>query len=260
MFYYLTVISAKKKMLNILKNRATVRSYSDLPISEELLSDLLDAACRTSTTGNMQLYSIVITRDETVKAELSPLHFNQPMVKQAPVVLTFCADYNRFSKWCELNGTSAGCDNFQAFITAAIDALLVAQTFCVAAEASGLGICYIGTTTYTASSIAKVLSLPKFVVPLATITLGYPASEPKQVERLPLDAVIHNERYADYTDDAIRQLYAAKECLDVNKQFVADNNKQNLAQVFTEVRYTKQNFERFSQELIAAIKGQGFVF
>ena len=110
--------------IDFLKNRSTVRSYSSVPINENLLEELLEIACQTSTTGNMQLYSIVVTKDELGKSRLAPFHFNQPMVSQAPVVLTFCADYNRFTKWCELNDTDSGCDNFQAFMTAAIDALL----------------------------------------------------------------------------------------------------------------------------------------
>ena len=70
------------------------------------------------------------------------------MVTEAPVLLTFCADFNRFNKWCLLNNAVPGYDNFLSFMTAAIDALLVAQTVCIAAEARGLGICYLGTTTY----------------------------------------------------------------------------------------------------------------
>ncbi|MDD2798937.1 MAG: nitroreductase family protein [Bacteroidales bacterium] len=245
-------------MIELLKNRSSIRSYTSEPIDETLLDELLEATIRTSTTGNMQLYSIVITKDENVKRELSPLHFNQPMIMQAPVVLTFCADYNRFAKWCTLRDADAGCGNFQAFTTAAIDALLVSQTFCIAAESKGLGICYIGTTTYTAKAIAEVLDLPKFVVPVATVTVGYPASVPQQVERLPLEAVLHQDKYTDYGDEDILQIYERKEMLDVNQQFVKDNNKENLAQVFAEVRYTKVNFEHFSKEWLEAIQGQGF--
>ena len=96
------------------------------------------------------------------------------MVKQAPVVLTFCADFNRFNKWCRLRKAEPGYDNFLSFITAAIDALLVAQNVCVAAEDAGLGICYLGTTTYMADKIIEILDLPEGVVPVTTVTLGIP--------------------------------------------------------------------------------------
>ncbi|WP_243349668.1 NADPH-dependent oxidoreductase [Parabacteroides sp. FAFU027] len=247
-------------MLDVLKNRRTVRKYTAEPISESLLNELLESACRASTTGNMQLYSIIATTSDEVKAELSPLHFNQPMIKQAPLVLTFCADFNRFVKWCEARNAVPGYDNFQGFVTAAIDALLVAQTFCVAAEAKGLGVCYIGTVAYTTKAINKVLNLPKLVVPLATITVGYPDGEPAQVERLPLAAVLHKDRYVDYTPEDIERYYKDKEALPANQKFVEENKKENLAQVFTDVRYTKDTFDKFSKELLEAVREQGYNF
>ena len=125
-------------MLELLNQHRTIRKYKEQPISTELLTDLLEATCRTSNTGNMQAYSIVVTTDQELKDQLSPAHFNQPMVKQAPVVLTFCADFNRFSKWCEQRNADPGYDNFQSFMASAIDALIAAQTFCIAAESKGL--------------------------------------------------------------------------------------------------------------------------
>ena len=88
-------------MLESMKNRRTVRKYANLDIDDALLSELLEVAARASNTGNMQLYSVVVTRDQAKKTALSPAHFNQPMVTTAPVVLTFCADANRFVKWAE---------------------------------------------------------------------------------------------------------------------------------------------------------------
>ena len=160
---------------DLLLNRRTIRKYSPEPIGDNLLNELLMDGCRSSTTGNMQVYSIIVTRDENKKRELSPLHFNQSMVMEAPVLLTFCADFNRFTRWCQMRNAKPGYDNFLSFITAAIDALLVAQTVCIAAEARGLGICYLGTTTYMADNIIGVLHLPKGVIPVTTITMGWPA-------------------------------------------------------------------------------------
>jgi nitroreductase len=172
-------------MIEGLKTRRTVRKYAEKKIENDLLTELLEVACRASTTGNMQLYSIVVTTDDEVKKQLSPCHFNQGMVTQAPVVLTFCADFNRFEKWCRQRNANPGYDNFQSFFTAAIDALLVAQNFCVAAESKGLGICYLGTTTYLTKQIIEVLKLPRKVVPITTITLGYPEGDVPQTDSLP---------------------------------------------------------------------------
>jgi nitroreductase len=246
-------------MIDILRSRRTIRKYTPEEITDELLMEILTAGCRASTTGNMQVYSIIITKEEERKKALAPLHFNQKMITEAPVVLTFCADFNRFNKWCEINNTTPGYDNFLSFITASIDALLVAQTVCIAAESSGLGICYLGTTTYMAHKIIEVLKLPKGVVPVTTVTLGWPSELPEQVDRLPLKAVIHNEYYKDYSSGDIKDFYSEKEGRADSKQFVAENNKETLAQVFTDVRYKKADNVHFSKILLQVLKDQGFM-
>lgn len=247
-------------MIDRLKNRRTIRKYTEQDIPGQLLNELLEVAARASNTGNMQLYSVVVTRDKANKEKLSPAHFNQPMIRTAPVVLTFCADANRFVKWAEQRKAEAGFDNLQTFIASTIDAMLFAQAFCDAAEEKGLGICYLGTTAYNADKIIEALSLPRLVVPIVTVTVGYPAQPlPEQVERLPLAAVVHQESYVDYTPESIDELYGEKEALEVNKQFVKENNKETLAQVFTDVRYTKKNNEYFSEVLLKVLKNQGFM-
>ncbi len=242
----------------VLKNRRTVRKYLDKQIDDILLNNLLELSFRSSNTGNMQLYSVVVTRTQEVKQQLSPCHFNQPMITEAPVVLTFCADFNRFNKWCELNKAVPGYDNFLSFFTATIDTSIVAQTFCIAAEAMGLGICYLGTTNYFAKKIGEILKLPKFVVPITTITVGFPSDINSQTDRLPIQGIVHNEYYSDYSDHDIATIYYEKENLPEMRKFVSDNNKESLAQVFTDVRYTKKNNEAFSLMLLDYLKEQGF--
>lgn len=246
-------------MKEILSQRRTIRKYSDKKIDIQLINELLKLAAQSSNTGNMQAYSVVVTTDDSLKKQLAPAHFNQPMIINAPVVLTFCADFNRFGKWCEQRDAMPGYNNFQSFTAAAIDAIILAQTFAVAAESEGLGICYLGTTTYNAAEIIDVLKLPALVVPVTTITVGYPAENPPLTDRLPLDAIIHYEQYADYSADKIDLLYAEKENSEFYRKFVAENNKQTLAQVFTDVRYTKQANEFFSAKFIEVLKKQGFM-
>ena len=91
--------------------RRTIRRYADRDVSEELLSRLLNEAARTQTMGNLQLYSVIVTRDPQMKQRLAPAHFNQPMVTQAPVVLTICADFNRTTQWCRNRKADPGYDN-----------------------------------------------------------------------------------------------------------------------------------------------------
>lgn len=242
------------------KTRRTIRKYQERPVEASLLDELLDVAARASNTGNMQLYSVVVTCTDEGKARLAPAHFNQPMVAEAPVVLTFCADANRFVRWAACREAEAGFDNLQTFMAATIDAMLYAQNFADAAEEAGLGLCFLGTTCYNADQIIEALRLPRLVVPILTATVGYPADPlPDQPERLPLRAIVHEERYEDYPPERIDDLYAAKEALEANQEFVRINNKKTLAQVFTDLRYTKANNERFSDVLMETLKRQGFI-
>jgi nitroreductase len=237
----------------------SIRKYTNQPINDQLLNKILEAGTRASTTGNMQVYSIIVTTKDDIKKALSPAHFNQPSITQAPVVLTFCADYNRFNKWCRQRNAEPGYNNFLSFITGAIDALLAAQNVCLAAESEGLGLCYFGTTTYNAGQIIDVLQLPKGVVPIATVTIGYPAESPDLTDRLPLEAVVHHETYHDYSSEAIEKIYAKKENSPVYQNFVKENHKETLAQVFTDIRYKKADNEHFSEVLLNVLKTQGFL-
>ena len=219
---------------------------------------MFEASFRASTVGNMQTYSVVVTREAEGKEKLSPAHFNQPMVKSAPVVLTFCIDLRRFSKWCEQRNAQPGYNNFEWFVTGAVDALLAAQTFCVAAEKKGLGICYLGTTTYNPQVIVEALNLPELVFPITTVTVGWPAEDPEQVDRLQIEGIVHEEYYHDYSPEDIDAIYAYKESLQENIKFIVENNKETLAQVFTDIRYTKAANEAMSKVLWDTMKKQGF--
>lgn len=244
--------------MNSLKERRSIRKYRKQEIDPALLDELFTCAFRASTCGNMQTYSVVVTRSEEGKARLAPAHFCQPMVQEAPLVLTFCIDLRRFSQWCEQRKATPGYDNFEWFVTGAVDTLLAAQTFCVAAEEKGLGICYLGTTTYNPEMIVEALQLPKLVFPITTVTVGWPAEEPPQTDRLPLKAIVHEETYHDYTPADIDRLFAYKESLAENLRFVKENGKETLAQVFTDVRYTKKDAEAMSEKLWNVMKQQGF--
>lgn len=245
--------------MEYVKQRRTIRKYADKSIEPSLLHELLQVSGRASTMGNLQLYSVVVTRDEEMKKKLAPAHFNQPMVTQAPVVLTFCADFRRTSIWCEERKAVPGYDNFLSFFNASIDTLLYAQTFCTLAEEKGLGICYLGTTIYNPDPIIDTLQLPRLVMPVTTVTVGWPAEHPAQPDRLPVESYVHEEVYHDYTAADIDRFYSYKESLEENRHFVEVNHKETLAQVFTDIRYTKKDNEALSKVYLKALQRQGFL-
>ncbi|MBN2349952.1 MAG: nitroreductase family protein [Bacteroidales bacterium] len=246
-------------MLDTIFNHKSIRKYKQKLIEDKVLEEILAAGTRASTTGNMQVYSMVVTRDKEIRSQLWEAHFKQNMVLQAPVHITFCADFNRFNKWCRQRKAIPGYDNFLSFFTAAIDALLVSQNVALAAETHGLGICYLGTATYMAEKIIDILNLPIGVVPVAALALGYPDEEPELTDRIPLDGVIHYEKYKDYSEKDINKIYEDKEGLEQTLQLLKENKKETLAQIFTDNRYTKKDNVFFSKEFLKVIEKQGFM-
>lgn len=210
------------KYLEFFSQRATLRDFNpDKHISDKELNELLQAASHAPTTGNMQLYSVVSTRSAEGKKRLAPLHFNQPTVESCDVLLTFCADFRRFEAWCRARKAEPGYDNFHSFITALIDTTIFAQQFVTLAELNGIGSCYLGTATYSSAGIAEALELPSRVVPVITLAVGYPAKEfPAASDRLPVEGILHNERYKDYSTEDIDRIFAEKEALPESRHFV----------------------------------------
>lgn len=246
-------------LFDLMNRRSTVRQYSCKKLTDKLLNKILEAASHTQTMGNLQLYSVVVTRNKKMKEKLAPCHFNQPMVTSCQVVLTICADYHRTTRWCEERQAEPGYDNFLSFINAATDALLYTQTVSCLAEEEGLGVCYLGTTLYSASAICELLNLPSLVVPVATLTLGWPAQQPAQSDRLPIGSFVHRESYSDYSTKDINKYYAYRESLEENQNFVKINEKETLAQVFTDIRYTKNDNVAISSSLLECLVQQGFL-
>ncbi len=234
---------------NYYMHRGSVREFTQQEVNDSLIRRILTAAMHAPTTGNMQLYSVVVTRDKTRKSELEKCHFCQPASVNAPVLLTFCADWNRFVRWCEISDATAGFDNLQSMMSAFFDATILAQQFCTIAEQQGLGTCYLGTTTYNAPDIARLLSLSDRVIPLLTVALGWPANPVFPSERLPVDAILHSEQYREDSDDDIRCQYSEIDNNPANKKFIDENGKQTLAQVFTDVRYPRSSNEASSNVL-----------
>lgn len=245
-------------MKSVLFKHRSIRKFCSTSIPEELLQEILAAASRASTCGNMQLYSLVVTCDEALRRRLAPCHFNQPMVTEAPCLVTVCADVHRFSMWCEQRDAEPAFDNFEWFLNAATDALLAAQNLAVAAETQGLGICFLGTTLYTARDIARILDLPKGVIPLTTVVVGYPDEDPGLTDRLPLEAVVHYEKYTDYTAAEIDELWAEREESELTQRLLAENGLPNLAQIFTRNRYRREDNLAVSRSYFELLREQGF--
>ena len=126
----------------------------------------------------------------------------------------------------------------------------------------GLGCCYLGTVTYNAPQISSLLKLPEMVVPVVSLAVGFPLDAESQPssDRLPVGHLLHIEEYVDYTSEDIDNCYAYKESLPESAKFISENNKETLAQVFTDVRYPESNNTIFSDIYYRFIEEKGFQF
>ena len=245
----------------------SIREYKSDPIPKDLLDEILEAGIRTSSSGNMQTYSIVVTRDPSLREQLLVPHLQQTMVVDAPVLLTFCADFHRMRRWLALSDAPDNFDNYFSFMVAAIDAVLVSQTVALAAESKGLGICYLGSTFSNADQIGEILDLPKNVIPVTGFSLGYPAEDPDLRDRLPASGLIHQEKYRSISDAEILDIYEKREVAGWKrymqskrlKTLIQESGVVNLAQLYTTVKYNKSSHQALSRKILDYLSQQGFM-
>ncbi|MDJ0496778.1 MAG: nitroreductase family protein [Acidimicrobiia bacterium] len=245
----------------------SIRSYKSDPVGDSLLTEVLEAGVRASSSGNMQTFSIIVSRDEAMRERLYWPHMEQEMVRQAPLVLTFCADFRRMRKWLRINDAPDNFDDFFAFLVAAVDAILVSQNVALAAEAKGLGICYMGSTLANADQIGEILELPAGVFPVVGFVLGWPDEDPAPRDRLPLEGLLHHETYRDHSDDEIREIYRDRDKAGWDRymsfprlrELVEEAGVENLAQIYTVVKYTREGHARYTKNVLDYLKQQGFL-
>ncbi len=238
----------------------SIRKFKKEAVSKDDLNLILRAACNGSTMGNMQLYSIVVTEDKEMMKQMAPFHFNQPIATNAPLILTFCADFNRFNQYCANRGAAVDAyDNIQGYHWAFTDAIIAAQNACVAAESLNLGLCWLGTIIYNTDKFIDVLKLPRNVVPVACIAIGHPDETPELTDKLPVEAMIHFETYKNYNADNINALFAEKEQHPNTLKLIEENQLPNIARIITENRYKKADNEHFSNVLLNVLRSQGFL-
>ena len=189
-------------------SHASIRKYKSEPIPDSMVEAVVAAGQRSSTSSNLQTYSVVAITDKQTRDELSTLCGNQKHIRQAPVFLAWCADLNRLDRVCKLRGYDLDARYFERFLVAAMDASLAMQTATIAAESLGLGMCYIGAIRNNPSEIIELLKIPKLVFPVSGMTMGWPDVEPRTRPRLPLDEVLHWESYEEALIQYDREMLA----------------------------------------------------
>lgn len=254
---------------DLLHAHRSIRKYEDRAVDSELIDRILEDSLQgSSSSGNLNMVSVIKTFDRERKARLCELHFRQSMVQQAPLVLTFCADTFRTRQWLTQRGARLNFGNLISWHVASFDAIILSQTVALALESYGMGICYMGTTLHAMTELAEFLECPDHCLPVTSMVVGWPAEAPVQRDRLPGNAWIHNERYQRPDTDDIDRDFKAREVNGWNRyrSMGADviermdaNGITSLAQFYTsDLKYAPQTFERDSQTLRELMEHKGF--
>jgi len=276
-------------LYDLMMKRRSVRNFKDQPIPEEVIRQLVDAANNAPSGGNIQPVSIILIQEQENREILSEMVGNQPWVKNAPLSMIFCLDFNRVKRWAAMNGTEfKGEQALAHFLISYADVMCAAQSVVVLAESLGLGSVYVGTIQSQMDEARERYSIPDFVLPLMILSLGYPKSVPRTIPKLKPDVIVHHEQYQPRSDDEIQRAFHQKygnfdikaeeylekafiEAVEADKQggdgwteWAVDQMKKmeirNDAQFLFNLRYPSHLMVQMNAELIASFKHAGFDF
>jgi len=147
-------------------------------------------------------------KDLEKKKKLAEVAGNQSYVVDNGHFFVFCADLHRHQVISEMEekDLTTSLESTEKFMVATIDAALAAQNAVVAAESMGLGACYIGGLRNNLNEVVKLLQIPKYVIPLFGIAVGYPAQMPDKKPRLPFEHIYHEDVYQQDETEFKQQL------------------------------------------------------
>lgn len=191
--------------IELMHHHGSARRYKPDPLPASLIETIVEAGQRASTSSNLQTYSVVAVTDSDKRERLSELCGGQKHIAGAPLFLAFCADLARMDHICNIRGYKQHAEYAENFLIATVDAAIVAQNVALAAEALGLGICYIGSIRNNPREVIDLLGLPNLMFPITGMTVGHPEKQPRTRPRLPLQSVLHYDKYHAPHDEDLRQ-------------------------------------------------------
>ncbi|MEW5869008.1 MAG: nitroreductase family protein [Chloroflexota bacterium] len=246
--------------LELLQNRRSIRKYAPTPLTQEEKDAILQAAMRAPTAGAMMLYTIIEVEEQALKNRLAVTCDNQPFIATAPYVLFFLADYQRWVDLYDAAGSQARAKELGVtprrpgegdLMLAMMDALIAAQTAVVAAEALGIGSCYIGDILENWEVHRDLFALPRYTFPAALLCFGKPAEKPqgKQVARFDRKFIVQRNQY---------RRFSAEELGDLHRPFGPGSFERrdypNGAQNVVQFNYLRKFTSDFSVEMTRSVQ------
>lgn len=242
--------------LQLIHERRSVRAFQNRAIEQECIEQIVDAAIRSPTAGNMMLYSILQVTDSELKKKLVTTCDNQPFIAKAPLVLLFLADYQRWFDYFMVSGVESYCTHHNTtmrlpaegdLMLACCDALIAAQTSVIAAESLGIGSCYIGDIMENFEQHKQLFSLPQYTFPVTMLCFGYPteaAASRKLTDRIGKSYILHENTYNRRDETTLNELFSNK----LPGSFIADAT--NTAQHY----YIKKFAADYSLEMTRSVR------
>jgi nitroreductase len=277
------------EMYELLMKRRSVRNFKDQSIHQEIIEKLLDAANNAPTGGNIQPISIILIQEIESRHKLAEIVGNQPWVKNAPLSMIFCLDFDRVKRWATINGTEfKGEKAFSHFLIAYADLMCAAQTVVLLAESYGLGSVYVGSIQSSLDDARRLFAIPEYVLPLMVLSIGYPKSIPRRIPKLERDVIVHKEQYRLASNAEIKRAFDLKygdfggkvdeylekafiEAIEADKQGAEGWTTwaveemirleiRNNAQFLFKLRYPADIMVMLNKRLIESFKNAGFDF
>lgn len=193
--------------MDLMKTHRSIRKFADREVNDETLAEMITAAQCAATSHFVQAYTVIQVKDAEKRKTIAQLAGPQAWVAGAPVFLVFCADFNRLEAACALRQTKVEKGWAEQFVTATVDAALLAQSVMLAAESLGMGGVFIGGIRNDPETVCNLLEIPDQVYPVFGMCLGWPAQDPPPKPRLPVAAVLFADRYPASHDASMLEAY-----------------------------------------------------
>ena len=201
------------EIIQSLFDRKSLRKFDERPIEANEKTLILQSALQAPTAGNQNLYTILDITDPSLKQTLSEYCDNQLFIAKAPLALLFLADCRRWLDSYQYAGEKARPPEEGDLFLAIADAVIAAQNTVVAAEALGIGSCYIGDILEQEEKVRKALTLDDYVFPAAFVVYGYPAKDQEKRQkppRPPLSCIVQENKYRRMTEKEHVEMFLAK--------------------------------------------------
>lgn len=187
--------------IDLLRSHRSVRRYTDEPITDEQRAAIVASAQAASSSSFLQCTSIIRITDKSLREQLVPLTGGQKHVAQAAEFWVFCADFNRHLQICP----QAQLGLAEQLLLGVVDTAILAQNAFTAAESLGLGGVYIGGLRNNIEAVTELLNIPKHVLPLFGLCLGWPDEDHGVKPRIPAAMIMHENSYQPVDENVLEQ-------------------------------------------------------